>query len=582
MDLEQLKRQAKELVRDFVAGDAAATSQVREHYDAADPTTFALHDAQLVIARANGFQSWPKLKAAAEGATVRALVDAVKAGDESAVGAMLARRPELARGGVDNFGVIHHAVLLRHPGIVRSLMVNGANARDGVYPHREATTAHALALARRDTEIVRIIEEEEKKRPGGTTGRGPDPMPLHRAANNYDVDMVAKELDAGADPNARAFEGRTPLDVAAERWWHADTTAFEKVASALLARGAQLTPMAAVALGMDEWLGRWIGQGPRARDRYGLLRIAVTHNRPAVLTQLLDSGFDPDDRQPLSDADDPPFTWGMPLQHAVELQRYDMAETLLQRGADPNAQIYASGDPMFSAFSRNDDRMVALLERYGGIPAATSAGLFRKPELARKMLSGEVKYRIDGAAGDSLPEQLLWGAACGGDVEVLRMALDRVDWARDDPRWFGILEQPLRSWTHGPSGDSYDESTYLTCFRMLLEQCDPNLRGRPTDKQQFGLTTLHNLVARGDMRAEERVDFAKAILDAGGRLDVRDHLLKSTPLGWACRWGVQPLVELFLERGADPGEPDAEPWATPLAWAERMQHPEVVRLIKEA
>jgi len=85
----------------------------------------------------------------------------------------------------------------------------------------------------------------------------------------------------------------------------------------------------------------------------------------------------------------------------------------------------------------------------------------------------------------------------------------------------------------------------------------------------FGLTTLHNIVARGDMTPEERVAFATAILDAGARLDLRDHLLKSTPLGWACRWGQSPLVELFLERGADPVESDAEPWAAPLAWAEQ-------------
>ena len=66
--------------------------------------------------------------------------------------------------------------------------------------------------------------------------------------------------------------------------------------------------------------------------------------------------------------------------------------------------------------------------------------------------------------------------------------------------------------------------------------------------------------------------FATAILDAGARLDLRDNLLKSTPLGWACRWGQMPLVQLFLERGADPVEPDAEPWATPLAWASRSGH----------
>ena len=151
------------------------------------------------------------------------------------------------------------------------------------------------------------------------------------------------------------------------------------------------------------------------------------------------------------------------------------------------------------------------------------------------MLAGEARFRLDSAAGESLGEQLLWGGACGGDPEIVRLALERVDWARDDPRWFTMLEQPLRTWTHRSIGEAWDKTTYLTCFRLLLERCDPNLRGRPTDGGQSGLTTLHNIVARGGMAPEERVAFAPAILDRGARLDIRDNLLKSTPLGWACR-----------------------------------------------
>jgi ankyrin repeat protein len=73
----------------------------------------------------------------------------------------------------------------------------------------------------------------------------------------------------------------------------------------------------------------------------------------------------------------------------------------------------------------------------------------------------------------------------------------------------------------------------------------------------------------------QRVAFAAAMLDHGARLDMRDNLLKSTPLGWAARWGELALVKLFLERGADPIEADAEPWATPLAWAAKMGHHEI-------
>jgi ankyrin repeat protein len=41
------------------------------------------------------------------------------------------------------------------------------------------------------------------------------------------------------------------------------------------------------------------------------------------------------------------------------------------------------------------------------------------------------------------------------------------------------------------------------------------------------------------------------------------------------------LVTLLLDRGADPIEADAESWATPLAWAQKMGHHEVVLLLTE-
>ena len=63
------------------------------------------------------------------------------------------------------------------------------------------------------------------------------------------------------------------------------------------------------------------------------------------------------------------------------------------------------------------------------------------------------------------------------------------------------------------------------------------------------------------------------------RRDLRDDLLKSTPLAWACRWGRIPLVEVLLSRGAPIHEPDAEPWATPLAWARKMNRTAIVALL---
>jgi ankyrin repeat protein len=621
-DLDQLRRQAKELLAAFRAGDSGAASEINAHYRDADAAGFALHDAQLVVARSYGFDSWPKLKAYVDGITVQRLAEAVRAGDLAQVRAMLKVRPELAHMGIDNYQVLHYAVLSRAPEMVRLLMEHGANAREGVYPHRDASSARAIAIERGYDEIVAIIEEIEQHRRQAKTGRlaapPPDELfkaissgdnertvamleadsalvhtcssegwtPLHVAAAHLNESIVAWLLDHGAPSMPRGQGGRTPLDLAAGEWW-GETRAkrFVPLAALLLQRGATMTARAAVALGEGDWLRARHAEGALLNpidDAGGLLRIAVTHNRPDILALLLDFGFDPDERIRVPDTDDVEFSWGMPLWHCAGAARYEMAELLLKRGADPNGRVQASGDPVFQAYSQRDDKMVELLERYGGVANATTAGLFRQTELARKMLAGEAKYRLDGVGGTTLAEQLLWGAACGGDPEIVRMALKHVDWPRSDLRWFTALEQPLRIWTHGAGSKDWDRGAYLECFRLVLERCDPNIRGREPDRGQFGLTMLHSVAgSREHVTSDQRAAFAGMLLDAGARLDIRDNLLNSTPLGWACRWGRIELVKLLIERGADPQETGAEPWATPRAWAEKMRRQDVLAALRQ-
>ena len=110
-------------------------------------------------------------------------------------------------------------------------------------------------------------------------------------------------------------------------------------------------------------------------------------------------------------------------------------------------------------------------------------------------------------------------------------------------------------------------------FRLILDRCDPNLQA-----PESGQTMLHEVIARDHGVG---VSLASILLDAGARTDVRDEFLRSTPLGWACRWGRVELVTLLLARGADPIESEAEPWATPFAWAEQRHHPGIASILRQ-
>ena len=519
-DLHQLKRQAKELLEAFHRGSKEAAAEVHTHYHGADTDTFALHDAQLVVARSYGFDSWPKLKAYVDGATVARLAEAVRARDVARVRAMLKIRPELVNMELaenDERSALHFAVLDRCPEMVRLLMRGGANARKGIYPHRAATTALTIATERGYDEIVAIITNEERLR---------------------------DERQRPPDAPGQAAQSESSDDRA----------------------------VAAVRRGDVEWLRTRHAEGSLVNtitDSGGLLTVAVETDKPEVLALLLDLGFDPNERKRLDDLDQVVYSAGFPLWRCAALGSEAMAELLLKRGANPNVHVYASGSPVYSAYRHRQPEMIALFKRYGGIVGADIAGLYRETDVARQMLEDEARGPLpEGmvSPGRTLAEDLLDYGSCGGDAEIVGMALGRIDWPRGDERWFWMLGRSLETDANGGS--------HLECFRQVLQRSGPHAIGR------FGRTMLHEVAAqRSPMTSGEALAFATLLLDAGARTDIRDDLLKSTPLGWACRWGHVEIARLLIERGADPAEPDAAEWATPRAWAAKKGHREVLAIL---
>ncbi len=442
------------------------------------------------------------------------LADAVRANDPDAVGRILETRPELAdmaMSYVDERRPIHFAVLDRLPEMVRLLMRHGASARQGIYPHRDATTAWILARERGYDEIVAIVEEEERRR---------------------------KPPEVEESPAIRGDEELRDAVAAGRLEWLRDRHAA----------GTLTNPV------------RW--------DGGGLLTVAVEHDRPDILAFLLDCGFDPNERVSQGDGEWIATSQGYPLWHCAALGRRELAEILLARGADPNVHVDSAGSAVYSAYSHRQWDMADLLLSRGGKVTADIAAIYRQAALIREML----------ASGAADPAEVLRFGASGGDPEIVRLTLDRIDWPRDDPRWFGILTEPLYFWHHIPwlyaGNKDFDRATYLTCFRLILGRCDPNAGG------SFGRTPLHEVAAmRAHIAEDEAAPFAEALLNAGARSGARDELLQSTALGWACRYGRAGVARLLLEAGADPVEADAEPWATPRAWAEKRGHAEILKLL---
>jgi len=288
---------------------------------------------------------------------------------------------------------------------------------------------------------------------------------------------------------------------------------------------------------------------------------------------LLELGLDPDESGRVAGLEEVVPTWGEPLRECARAGNFAMAEILLKHGANPNTNVYAASSALSLAYSRQDEAMIALLERQGGKLTPVFVGDLGLVSKAAEMLADDVASRTpEGLTGpeSSVAQDLLWGAIGCPSPEIVRMALERIDWQRDDSRWHGILENALYLRPQS------DRAAHMKAFRLALDRSDPNVRSK------WGATLLHHIAAsRGGLTAADRVAFASVVLDAGARLDVRDGLLKSTPLGWACRWGRIELVRLFMDRGGTPVEADAESWATARAWAEKMKRRDVLAELRK-
>jgi hypothetical protein len=166
---------------------------------------------------------------------------------------------------------------------------------------------------------------------------------------------------------------------------------------------------------------------------------------------------------------------------------------------------------------------------------------------------------------------------CG---EVEAMLKERPDLAKDELAFWGegILSAPanggdqqmiellIRYGARVPDLSKWGERYYFKHYDIAVFLMEQGMN--PNHMNWHHTTLLHDKAFRNDLQK------VRLLLDYGANIDAVDEEFRSTPLGFAARWGHREMVALLLERGADPNTSGA-PWATPLAWARKKGHAEI-------
>jgi hypothetical protein len=181
-DLDQLKRQAKELLDAVRAGEPGAVSEAAARYPGAAPEKFALHDAQLVLARAYGFDSWPRLRAYLSGGMIKPpeldsdrgsdvweTITAAASGDTATLQRLIQRDRKLSRAEYFYAPPILFAVREGRADAVRMLLDAGAAETEWNAPDLDGLIE--IARDRGFDEVATILDEARRRR--GDTQRSP-------------------------------------------------------------------------------------------------------------------------------------------------------------------------------------------------------------------------------------------------------------------------------------------------------------------------------------------------------------------------------------------------------------------------
>lgn len=372
-NLEQVKHQAKDLLRDLRSGDPEAMAELREYHSGpVDSQTVRLADAQFVLARSYGLLSWPRLVTACR------MTDAIWRGDVDAVREMVLKDPRLleedARGVKGNWGPpLSYAANLGQDGVIEMLL--GLGAADLEYAFGRACLQGKISTARK---LYAIMSSHRNDQGSGTIG-SPRPADhlLSWSAYTLNVEGTSLLLELGARVYDEHGERLAPIEVVlgtdsrrpaakhqilelyAEygfRYSDSPVMALHRGRIDLLEEHLRRDPgLLTRTFTYDEIFRSEPGGGGELEETHGtplhgatLLHICADYDEIEIAQWLLDRGMNVDERAAV-DADgfgghtalfgtvvSQPNFW---MNHHGQALEAPFTRLLLDYGADPNVRV---------------------------------------------------------------------------------------------------------------------------------------------------------------------------------------------------------------------------------------------------
>ena len=263
-NLSQYKKQAKELLKAWRSADAESQR--------------ALADAQLVIAREHGFESWPKfahhieeiVKKHSPVSRFEIAVDAVVGGDLERLTALLRQDPNLAHARSTRE---HHGTLLHYV------------SANGVEDYRQKTPKNIVAIAKLLLDQGSEIDATGDMYGGGATTLGLTATSIHPFNAGVLEPLIDLLIERGADVDLP--QGRYRMSIVAGCLANDRPRGAELIA----AHGAKLDFEAAAGVGRLDLVQTYVESATQEELNRGFIW-ACEYGRRDVVDFLIDRGVD--------------------------------------------------------------------------------------------------------------------------------------------------------------------------------------------------------------------------------------------------------------------------------------------------